>query len=191
LTKCSEIRKSLNIKPLLLRIKRSQLRWFGHVSRMPQEKLHKQALLAKVKRKRLVGQPRTRWQDYIKELGWNCLGLQPSELLAVVADHDVWRLNLELLPPQPSRTWAGIERRRNPPLPSKSPNLLFTCRIISFRTKLKSSQQANAHLIDHCVLFGKMYQVLGTHLFVKLPQSGDSEVTFLVFESSCHLLLPV
>jgi len=26
---------------------------------------------------------------------------------------DVWRLNLELLPPQPSRTWAGAERRRN------------------------------------------------------------------------------
>ena len=26
----SEIRKSLNIEPLLLRIERSQLRWFGH-----------------------------------------------------------------------------------------------------------------------------------------------------------------
>ena len=35
----SEIRKSFNIEPLLLRIKRSQLRWFGHVSRMPQERL--------------------------------------------------------------------------------------------------------------------------------------------------------
>ena len=31
----SEIRKSLNIGPLLLRIEKSQLRWFGHVSRMP------------------------------------------------------------------------------------------------------------------------------------------------------------
>jgi len=27
--------------------------------------------------------------------------------------------------------------------------------------------------------------------FVKVPQPGDSEETFLVFESSCHLLLPV
>ena len=35
----SEIRKSLNIEPLLLRIERSQLRWFGHVSRMPQESI--------------------------------------------------------------------------------------------------------------------------------------------------------
>jgi len=28
-------------------------------------------------------------------------------------------------------------------------------------------------------------------LFAKLPWSGDSEVTFAVIESSCHLLLPV
>jgi len=32
---------------------------------------------------------------------------------------------------------------------------------------------------------------LGTHLFPKIPRPGDSEVTFAVFESSCHLLLPV
>ena len=35
----SEIQKSPNIEPLLLQIKRSQLRWVGHVSRMPQERL--------------------------------------------------------------------------------------------------------------------------------------------------------
>jgi len=33
-----------------------------------------------------VGRPRTRWQDYIEDLGWNRLGLQPSEALEVVAD---------------------------------------------------------------------------------------------------------
>jgi len=32
---------------------------------------------------------------------------------------------------------------------------------------------------------------LGTYLFVKVPWPGDSEGIFLVFESSCHLLLPV
>jgi len=31
----------------------------------------------------------------------------------------------------------------------------------------------------------------GTHLFVKVPRPGDSDVTFSVFELSCHLLLPV
>ena len=64
----SEIRKSLNIEPLLLQIERSQLKWFGHVSRMPQERLPKQALLAKVNGRRPVGRPRTRWTDYIEDL---------------------------------------------------------------------------------------------------------------------------
>ena len=56
----SEIQKSLNIEPLLFRIERSQLRWFGHLNKMPQERLPKQALLAKANRKRPVGRPRTR-----------------------------------------------------------------------------------------------------------------------------------
>jgi len=40
-----------------------------------QERLPEQALLAKIKGKRLVGRPRTCWQDYIEDLGWNRLGL--------------------------------------------------------------------------------------------------------------------
>jgi len=32
---------------------------------------------------------------------------------------------------------------------------------------------------------------LGTHLFVKVPRPGDSDVTFSVLKSSCHLLLPI
>ena len=95
----SEIRKSLNIEPLLFRIERSQLRWFGHVSRMPQERLPKQALLAKANGRRPVGRPRTRWTDYVEDLGWNRLGLRPSEMMEVMEDREVWRLNLELLPP--------------------------------------------------------------------------------------------
>ena len=99
----SEIRKSLNIEPLLLRIEISQLRWFGHVSRMPQERLPRQALLAKANGKIPVGRPRTRWTEYIKDLGWNRLELQPSEMMEMTEDREVWRLNLELLPPQSSR----------------------------------------------------------------------------------------
>ena len=99
----SEIRKSLNIEPLLLRIERPQLQWFGHVSRMPQERLPKQALHAKANGRRPIGRPRTRWTDYNEDLGWNRLGLRPSEMMEVMEDREVWRLNLELLPPQPSR----------------------------------------------------------------------------------------
>ena len=99
----SEIRKSLNIEPLPLRIERSQLRWFGHVSRMPQERLLKQALLAKANGRRPVGRPRTRCTDHIEDLGWNRLGLRPSEMKEVIEDREMWRLNLELTAPQPSR----------------------------------------------------------------------------------------
>jgi len=41
-----EICRALNVEALL-RTDRSQLRWLGHVSRMPQEKLARHALLAK------------------------------------------------------------------------------------------------------------------------------------------------
>ena len=58
----SEIPKSLNIEPLLLPIGRCQLRWFGHLSRMPQERHPKQALLAKANGRRSIGRSRTRYE---------------------------------------------------------------------------------------------------------------------------------
>ena len=63
-----EIRRALNVEPLLLLIERSQLGWFGHVSRMSQEKLGTQVLLATPTGKRPRGRPRTRWSDNISDL---------------------------------------------------------------------------------------------------------------------------
>ena len=80
----SEIRKSLNIEPLLLQIERSQLRWFDHVSRMLQGRLPKQALHAKANGRRPVGRLRIRWTNYIKDLGWSRLGFYPSEIMDVI-----------------------------------------------------------------------------------------------------------
>ena len=51
------IREYRNIELLLLRVERSLLRWFGHVSRMPQEQLPNQTLYAAVSGKRPVGRP--------------------------------------------------------------------------------------------------------------------------------------
>jgi len=36
----------------------------------------------------------------VEDLGWNCFGLHPSELVDVEADRDVSRFNFELLPLQ-------------------------------------------------------------------------------------------
>ena len=44
-----------------------------------------------------------KWHDYIKDHGWNCLGLHPSKMQSVLVDGEEWRLNLELLPLQSSR----------------------------------------------------------------------------------------
>ena len=54
-----EIQKPCNIELLLLHIEGTQLRWFGHVSRISQKRLSKQALLATANGIRPVGRPRT------------------------------------------------------------------------------------------------------------------------------------
>ena len=112
----SEIRKSLNIEQSLFPIERLQLGWFGYVSRMPQEKLSKQALLAKANGRRAVGRPRTRWTNFIEDLWWNRLGLCPSKMMDVMEDSVMWRLNLELLTPPTfteNREWRKKKRVRN------------------------------------------------------------------------------
>ena len=68
---------------------------------MLQERFPKQALLVKANGKRRVGRARTRWTNYIKDVGLNPLGLHPSEMIHVMEDREVRWLNLELLPPQP------------------------------------------------------------------------------------------
>jgi len=62
--------------------------------------------------------------------------LQPSEMLEVVADRDVWRLNLELLPPQPSRTLAGSERRRRKKRPKHFKIQIFSLILVKFKKLL-------------------------------------------------------
>ena len=52
----------------------------------PIEQLSKHTLYAKVNGKRPIGRLRTRWLDYIKDLGWNSLGLRPSGMQSVLVD---------------------------------------------------------------------------------------------------------
>ena len=58
--KNTNIRQSLNIEPLLLRIERSQLRWYGHVTQMSHEQTAKQLINAFPSGKMPRGRPRTR-----------------------------------------------------------------------------------------------------------------------------------
>jgi len=74
-TSC-EILRALKVEPRL-RIERSQLRWFGHVSRMSHEKLARQVLLAEPKWKRPGGCPRSRWSNNIFDFAWSRLCVEP------------------------------------------------------------------------------------------------------------------
>ncbi|KAK3551482.1 hypothetical protein QTP70_017389, partial [Hemibagrus guttatus] len=76
----SVTREELGAEPLLLHIERGQLRWLGHLFRMPPGRLPGEVFRACPTRKRPRGRPRTRWRDYVSRLAWERLGVPPEEL---------------------------------------------------------------------------------------------------------------
>ena len=101
--KSADIRESLYIDALLLRLERSKLRWYGHVTRMSQERKAKKLLCLTPIARRPRGRPRTRWRDCVEDLSWSRLGIPAEHLSYVAEDRDAWRLQLELLPPRPPK----------------------------------------------------------------------------------------
>lgn len=62
-----EIRDKLNMEKLQDTIDNSRIKWMGHIMRMEEERLPKQALKLKGRGKRPLGRPRKRWLDQVKE----------------------------------------------------------------------------------------------------------------------------
>ena len=83
--KSANIRESLNIESLLLRLEKSQLRWYEHVTRMSQESTAKKMLCSTPIGRRPRGRPKTRWRDYVEDFSWSRLGI-PAEYLPFVAE---------------------------------------------------------------------------------------------------------
>ncbi|KAK0154400.1 putative uncharacterized transposon-derived protein F52C9.6 [Merluccius polli] len=97
----SVIREELGVDPLLLRVERSQMRWLGHLVRMPPGRLPGEVFRARPTGRRPRGRPRTRWRDYVSRLAWERLGIPQEELAAVAGEREVWASLLRLLPPRP------------------------------------------------------------------------------------------
>uniref|UniRef100_A0A3P9PV83 Reverse transcriptase domain-containing protein n=1 Tax=Poecilia reticulata TaxID=8081 RepID=A0A3P9PV83_POERE len=97
----SVIREGLRVEPLLLHVERSQLRWLGHLVRMPPGRLPGEVFRARPTGRRPRGRPRTRWRDYVSRLAWERLGIPPEELEEVAGEREVWASLLKLLPPRP------------------------------------------------------------------------------------------
>ncbi|KAK0132743.1 putative uncharacterized transposon-derived protein F52C9.6 [Merluccius polli] len=97
----SVIREELGVDPLLLRVERSQMRWLGHLVRMPPGRLPGEVFRARPTGRRPRGRPRTRWRDYVSRLAWERLGIPQEELAEVAGEREVWASLLRLLPPRP------------------------------------------------------------------------------------------
>jgi len=97
----SVIREGLRFEPLLLHVERSQLRWLGHLVRMPPGRLPGEVFLARPTGRRPWRRPRTRWRDYVSQLAWERLRIPPEELEEVAGEREVWASLLKLLPPRP------------------------------------------------------------------------------------------
>ncbi|KAK3572192.1 hypothetical protein QTP86_025596, partial [Hemibagrus guttatus] len=87
----SVTREELGVEPLLLHIERGQLRWLGHLFRMPPGRLPAEVFRACPTGKRPWGRPRTRWRDYVFRLAWERLGVPPEELEEVAREREPLR----------------------------------------------------------------------------------------------------
>ncbi|KAI3354568.1 hypothetical protein L3Q82_019072 [Scortum barcoo] len=68
---------------------RSQLRWLGHLFRMPPGRLPREVFQACPTGRRPRGRPRTRWRDYVSRLAWERLGVPRKswrKCLGIVAE---------------------------------------------------------------------------------------------------------
>src|SRR5699024_1416738 len=94
------VRENLNIESLLLEVERAQLRWFGHVLRMPHERTVRRILNAVPSSRRPVGRPPIRWMDQVESL---CLraGLNAADIQTLADDRAEWKRLVLRLPPRP------------------------------------------------------------------------------------------
>ena len=95
----SVTREELGVELLLLHIERSQLRWLGHLYRMPPGRLPREVFLACPTVRRPRGRPWTHWSDYVSQLAWEHFGILLEELEEVSGERGIWASLLRQLPP--------------------------------------------------------------------------------------------
>ncbi|KAK0137964.1 Delta-1-pyrroline-5-carboxylate synthase [Merluccius polli] len=112
----SVIREKLGVDPLLLRVERSQMRWLGHLVRMPPGRLPGEVFRARPTGRRPRGRPRTRWRDYILVTNLDFHDEQKRRNLSSTL-HELLRMNIVPIintndavvpPPVPNSDLQGV-----------------------------------------------------------------------------------
>ncbi|KAK3525899.1 hypothetical protein QTP70_010953 [Hemibagrus guttatus] len=142
----SVTREELGVEPLLLHIERGQLRWLGHLFRMPPGRLPGEVFRACPTGKRPRGRPRTCWRDYVSRLTWERLGVPPEELEEVSGERETsrstvhitrdlsWSSHVNTLVKKARQRLYHLRRLKDFNLPSKVLKTFYTCSIESILT---------------------------------------------------------
>ena len=93
-----DIRASLKVHSILSIIEKSQLRWFGHVLRMPEDRDVKRMLDWRPRERRPRGRPRKRWIDQIKEITSREIE-DFEEVKSLALERAEWRMFIKRLVP--------------------------------------------------------------------------------------------
>ncbi|KAK3566641.1 hypothetical protein QTP86_001840 [Hemibagrus guttatus] len=126
----SVTREELGVEPLLLHIKRGQLRWLGHLFRMPPGRLPGEVFRACPTGKRPRGRPRTRWRDYVFRLAWERLGVPPEELEEVARERENQTTG-EMTISSVSKSDGGFYHCKHPER-GESPKSWVSVRVLSY-----------------------------------------------------------
>ncbi|KAK0142304.1 LanC-like protein 2 [Merluccius polli] len=105
------IREELGVDPLLLRVERSQMRWLGHLVRMPPGRLPGEVFRARPTGRRPRGRPSTRWRDYSTQKYTKCCGEMNW------ADETSISCPARRNTPQPERAYSDYCMRHSPQPP--------------------------------------------------------------------------
>lgn len=107
--KSSDTWEKLRVKPLFLRIEKSQLWWHRYLFRMSLGYLPRELFQACTTGRRTQGRPRTCWGDNVPQLTWERLGILPTGMGEVYRVWELWASLLRLLPLLPISRYS---RRR-------------------------------------------------------------------------------
>lgn len=83
-------RKNLQMEPVTEKITEGQLRWFGHVCRMPRDRITKRVYETRVPGKNKRGRPRKTWEEGIRE-GAASKGIRWVGIKQVAQDRKLWK----------------------------------------------------------------------------------------------------